>query len=101
MKGKIETYIGFAIKKGSVVFGYDSAKNYRKKMFLLLCVKGIADNSFAKMSQLANERNLPLLVIDDCNCLSVKNCKALAICDKSLADAIISVGTQNEKLEVK
>lgn len=98
MNSKIETYIGFAIKKGSVVFGYDSVKLYRKKMFLFLCVKGIAENSFAKMTQLSTERNIPLLVIDDCNCLSGRNCKALAICDKSLADAIIttSANAQND-----
>lgn len=89
MNNKVETYIGFAIKKGAVVFGCDQITRYRKKIYLLLSVKTLSDNSLEKLQQVALKRNLPLLEIDDCEILNKKNCKALAVCDKSLADAII------------
>ena len=89
MNTKIETYIGFAIKKGSVVFGCDNIEKYRKKAYLLLATKTLSDNSFAVVKAVAEKRNCNLLVIDDYDTLAKRNCKALAICDKSLADAIV------------
>ena len=89
MNSKVETYIGFAIKKGSVVFGCDNIANYRKKVYLLLSTKTLSDNSLAVLQAVARKRELQLLTIDDYDILIKRNCKALAICDKSLADAII------------
>ncbi|MCM1194977.1 MAG: hypothetical protein NC332_03485 [Firmicutes bacterium] len=90
MKSKIETYIGFAIKKGSVVFGCDNVAVYKKKMYLLLATESLSDNSYSVLENVAVKRNCPLKRIADYLILANRNCKALAVCDKSLADAILS-----------
>lgn len=41
MNSKIETYIGFAIKKGSAVFGCDNIEKYRKKTFFTTIYQNI------------------------------------------------------------
>ena len=79
MNGKIETYIGFAIKKGSVVYGCDN----------ILQTRSLSDNSQAVLKITAEQRGCPLRQIDDYDALAKRNCKALAICDKSLAAAIL------------
>ena len=89
MNSKVETYIGFAIKKGSVVFGCDNIERYRKKMYLLLATASLSDNSLAALKTVAAKRECKLLQIDDYELLAKRNCKALAICDKSLADALV------------
>ena len=89
MKSKIETYIGFAIKKGSVVLGCDGIKSSRKRMLLLLHTPTLSDNSLSVLKQVSARTGCPLAQIDDFEILMKKNCKALAICDKSLADAIL------------
>ena len=89
MNNKIETYIGFAIKKGSVVFGCDSIEKYRKKIYLLLGTISLSDNSQRTLQNVAEKRLCKFLQIDDFDILRKRNCKAIAICDKSLADAII------------
>lgn len=90
MNSKIEAYIGFAIRKGSVVFGCDNIERYRKKVYLLLCTKDLSANSLSVMQSIARKRSLRLLEIENYNSLIKRNCKALAICDKSLADAVIA-----------
>ena len=88
MNSKIETYIGFAIKKGSVVFGCDGIKISRKHMHLLLYTPTLSKNSLSVLQQVSERIGCPLVQIQDYETLMKKNCKALAICDKSLAKAI-------------
>ena len=89
MNSKIETYVGFAIRKGSVVFGCDSIKTYRKKMWALLYTPSLSDNSLSVLKDVAERLDRPLVCVPEMEILAKKNCKALAICDKSLADAIL------------
>ena len=91
MNSKIETYIGFAIKKGSVVFGCDNIKRYKKKVYLLLATETLSENSLKVLVSCAETLACPLLKIEDYQILQMRNCKALAICDKSLAEAIQNV----------
>ena len=89
MNSKVETYIGFAIKKGSVVFGCDGVKCCRKRMYLLLYTPTLSDNSLSVLREASLRAGCPLTQIEDFETLRKKNCKALAICDKSLARAIL------------
>ncbi len=93
MNSKIETYIGFAIKKGAVVFGCDNIEKYRKKMYLLLATDTLSDNSYSILQSVSQKKAICLLKIADYDLLLKRNCKALAICDKSLSDAIIKQQT--------
>ena len=89
MNSKVESYIGFAIKKGSVVYGCDGIKTSRKRMFLLLYTPTLSDNSLSVLQQVASRIGCPLAQIEETETLRKKNCKALAICDQSLARAIL------------
>ena len=89
MNTKIETYIGFAIKKGAVVYGCDSIKTYKKKIWALFYTPSLSDNSLAALKEVAARIDRPIAQIPEMEILSKKNCKALAICDKSLANAIL------------
>ena len=89
MNSKVETYIGFAIKKGSVVYGCDGIKTSKKHLLLLLYTPTLSDNSLSVLKQVSQRSNCPLAQIEDYEILRKKNCKALAICDKSLANAIL------------
>jgi len=91
LKDKTETYVGFAIKKGSVVFGVDNVATYRKKVYLLLATETLSQNSLKAMCDASQKFGCKLLQIPDYDLLKMRNCKALAICDKNLADAICNV----------
>lgn len=88
MNSKVEAYIGFAIKKGSAVFGCDNIEKYRKKMYLLLATQTLSANSLSVLQSVADKKKIKLLRIDDYEMLVKRNCKAIAICDKQLSDAI-------------
>ena len=88
MNGKIETYIGFAIKKGAVVFGCDNMALTRKKLRVILRTKSLSENSVKDLENIAKKRCCSIAILDDYDILQKRNCKALAICDDSLANAI-------------
>ncbi len=88
MNSKIQTYIGFAIKKGSAVFGCDQIKSCRKRIYLILFTEDLSPNSQSVLRSVSERVQCPLLQIETYQFLQSKNCKALAICDKSLAGAI-------------
>ena len=87
---KIETYIGFSVKKGSVVFGLDCLTRYRKKLYLVVVTQSVAEKTKANAKQYAEQRNVPFAVVSDYEILLKRNCKVLGSCDKSLADAIVA-----------
>ncbi len=95
MQNKYSWYIGFAVRKGSVVYGIDSLEVYRKKVFLVLCSDTLAENSLAKAEAEAKRRNISMLVVPDLEKILQRNTKVLAICDKSLAEAIKSNHTDS------
>ena len=89
MNPKISSYIGFSVKKGSVVFGLDNIETYRKKVHLILCSNLLAENSFKKATLESQKRNCLIFKLEGLEEILKRNCKVLAICDKQLAVAII------------
>ena len=89
-KSKIETFIGFSIKSGKIIFGLDSIEKYRKKIHLIVLSNSISDNSKAKVLNIAQDRNIDVLELEDSleNITKRKNCKVLAITSFELANAI-------------
>ena len=85
---KIETYIGFSIRKGAAVFGVDNICVYRKKMYIVAVTDTLAPKSKANVLRFAEERGISVVTVRDYDTLVKHNCKAVGICDKSLADAI-------------
>lgn len=88
MNGKVQTYIGFAIKKGSAVFGCDKIKLCKKRMYAILYTRTLSENSSSQLKRIGERCSSPIFEIDDLEILQKRNCKAIAICDKSLAKAI-------------
>lgn len=90
MKDKVESYIGFAIKKGAAVFGCDGIKQCKRHMQVILYTESLSENSLSSLTSVAERVGCKLLCVPDYDVLRKRSCKALAVCDKSLADAIIS-----------
>lgn len=110
MKDKVETYIGFAIKKGSVVFGVDNIvncltsrrRNRHGQIFLVLATTSLSASSRDRLDRLIEasapsdetdtkrllKNALHICTVEDYPILQLKNCKALAITDCELAKAI-------------
>lgn len=87
---KIQTYIGFAIKKGAVLIGCDSIKSGKKRPCVILYTPSLSENSLSVLKGVSERTHCPLLQTEEYEILQKKNCKALAICDKSLANAIMT-----------
>lgn len=112
MKDKTETYIGFAIKKRAVIFGVDAIvkqlQRANNKICLILLTKTLSDNSVKQIFNAVNREcrengscaevvpksvfrasDIPTAFVNEYDILVQRNCKAIAICDKELANAIL------------
>lgn len=107
MKDKTESYIGFAMKKGSVIYGVDNIvealdharSNRKNRAYIVLATETLSDSSRKRLtdaldktmqkSEDGNALDTPrLFTIEDYDLLRQKNCKALAITDYELAKAV-------------
>ena len=88
--GKIESYIGFAIRSRKIVFGIDNIKIYRKRMHLIVLCPTASENLKREAEYLSGVKEIPLITTDaPLDELTFKNnCKIAAITDKSLANAV-------------
>ena len=68
----------------------DNIVKYRKKMYLLVATKSISQRSLDALKDFADARGLTVVTVEDYPLLAQRNCKALAVCDKSLATAVIN-----------
>lgn len=95
MSGKVNSYIGFAIKARKIIFGVENITTYRKKLHLILLDVSLGPNSAKKILRYATERQLPILNYDINSILGERNCKALGIIDQNLALAIFNELKEN------
>ena len=58
-------------------------------MQVILYTPTLSDNSLSVLRGVSERLNCPLMQIEQYEILQLKNCKAVAICDKSLAKAIM------------
>ena len=88
--GKIESYIGFAIKSRKVVFGIDNIKIARKRMYLIVLCPTASENLKREAEYFSGTKEIPLIMTDvPLDELTFKNnCKIAAIMNKSLAKAV-------------
>ena len=95
-KSKIETYLGFCIRARKIALGVDEIEKQKKGVFLLVVDGALSENSFKSM-QKATEKFACPLIQTQANVLGEllhkPAVKAVAIKDKNLADAIVSVAT--------
>ncbi len=102
-KSKIETYLGFCIRAGKIVFGMDNIEKERKGIYLLLVDGGIGKNSLKLMERAKEKFACPLFQTETGalgKLLYRPAVKAVAITDKNLASAILSVAESEPQFKL-
>ena len=87
---KAKTYLGFAIKSRSIVYGVDDICKTRKAELIIIS-SALSETSAKKIVSYSEKNNIILLKMGLENfqeLIDNINVKAIAILDKNLADAI-------------
>ena len=92
-ENKVKSYLGFAIRSGSVVFGSDNLFVSRKSISLVLICSTQNEKVTNKVINYCHDKNikhikLQNLVLGDL--CARDNCKVLGVTDISLANAIMN-----------
>lgn len=94
VKSKIETYLGFSVRSGKIVFGTTEIERKKKGIFLLLADGGIGKNSLKIMVNAAEKLHCPLYLTNEEGALGEylhkPAVKAVALTDKNLVSAILA-----------
>lgn len=92
METKINSYLGFAIKSRSIVFGQDNLEKYRKKLYLILVCPTANEKMKAFAEYKASECRCKSIVTDKplSSLVQRDNCKIVGLTNMSLSSAIIS-----------
>lgn len=90
---KAETYIGFSIKSGKIVWGLDNVIISRKPIKLILICSSLGENSEKKLLTYASGKAIKVLKLTDRlleDVVNKTNCKVIGLTDAHLAQAVIS-----------
>ncbi len=90
---KVDTYVGFAVKSGNVIWGLDMLKKAKKAPFVILIDEQIGQNSLKQVNLYAERNNVEIVVLPAehlNNSLARTNVKILSVCDENLAKAILN-----------
>jgi len=96
IKTKAETFIGFAIRSGKCKIGAGAIETLRKADLIIVC-KTASENSIKNAKKLARRLNAKLIkttIKPLCEMTYKQNSKIMAICDRSLSNAILENGKQ-------
>ncbi len=91
-KSKIFTFIGFAIKARKAKLGVNAIKTLKRAELLVVC-HSASENTKKEAVSLARKLNAKLYTLNEVKLEDIvfkSECKLLAICDKSLSDAVIN-----------
>ncbi len=93
MENKVSTYLGFAQKSNSIIYGIDNLKLYTKKLYLVIVCHTANDKYITVAKNLvAANKNCKAFVTKQATLaelLNKDNCKIIGIKNHSLAQAII------------
>lgn len=102
-KNKIETYLGFCIRARKIAFGVDTIETQKKGVFLIVCDQEMSPNSLKTLQAKREQLSCPLLMTPP-NTLGAllhkPAVKAVAIKDKNLALAILSVSESEPQFKL-
>lgn len=102
MINKIQTYLGFCIRAGKLVYGTDNIEKQKKGVKLIVCDKALAENALGKMGRESKRFSCPLLLTPK-NTLGAllhrPAVKAVGIKDEHLAAAIKTAAEHEPTLE--
>ena len=93
LNNKLETLIGFAIKSGHVVFGYDNLCETRKKIKVVLISNDVNEKNKQKILNLCCKKRWVLCLTNDLisELTHRDNCKVVGITDENMANAILKL----------
>ena len=97
MNNKIVSYIGFAVKKGSVKYGVDEILKSGYKIKLVIYNYDLAQNSLKKIEKFLADKNIEgINLIEELKFVfNSKGTKVIGITDESLKLAILKEYRQN------
>lgn len=101
MPDKIESILGFAVRAGKIIYGFDNIETMHKKRYLIVVDESSSDRLLRHCLQYANSKSLPLLKIKGRkleNLVNKLNCKVIAVTDKQMSVAMLKF--VNEDYEV-
>ena len=85
---KIAAYIGFSVKSGKILYGYESVISSAKKVRLILCDGALSENSRKKVLRYAEEKNIKRYDIDGLSeYFGGKPIKCVGLVEEHLASA--------------
>lgn len=98
---KFVTMIGFARRSGKIVYGLDSLK--RSKNIKLLAVSDTAsDNLKRNMERLADNSEIPIVLVERLESTVGNNVKALGLTDTNMAKAVAEyIGAGSTQYTIK
>lgn len=93
MNNKLETLIGFAVKSGKIVFGFDNLCETRKNVKLVIYSPTTNDKVKQKLVLLCQHKKWDLIETVDTleNLIHRDNCKVIGIVDKNMSDTILKL----------
>lgn len=86
MANKLQTYLGFAIKSGKIVYGVDNILKTSKIAVVLTC--GLSEKSLKALRAHCSQKYIPLKQVD--GGILPGGAKAVGVIDANLAKAIIN-----------
>lgn len=91
MASKIESYIGFALRKRAVRMGVNVIESLRGGVYLLIVCKLASQNTLKTAISIKNKLKCPLIISNKplSEITGKENCKLIAIEDMQLSKAII------------
>ncbi len=90
-ESKLISYIGFAIKSGKVIFGYDKLFESKKNPKIIIYCQTLSEKMKNKLDLFAKSKKIKLLTLEKfilSDIIKRDNCKVIAICDENLGNVI-------------
>lgn len=89
---KAETYIGFSIKSGKIIWGLDNVLSCRVRPKLIVACNSLGENSEKKLLTYALSKGIKVLKLKNRHLEDIvnkSNCKVIGLTDSHLAQAVI------------
>lgn len=88
--GKIESYLGFAVRSGKILYGIDNIAVGRKRKYALVLCCTASENLAQKAKTVAERDGIPLITTETPLEIMVNktNCKLVALTDAHMAKAV-------------
>lgn len=89
---RINTFVGFAVRAGKIVWGTDNVLAWKKKLRLILASENVSENALEKLRRYAESKPADLKVLGSDAVAELTHrdgVKVIGITDKNLSDAIV------------